>query len=100
VLRFNGNSGSTLAGAGFELIQNAPNPTKGFTNISFNLPEAAEATLTLTNAEGRVVRTLSGSFAKGFNTITLQRAELEAGILFYQLNTATNSATKKMIVVE
>jgi hypothetical protein len=43
---------------------------------------------------------LNGSFAKGFNTLTLQRAELEAGILFYQLNTATHSATKKMIVVE
>lgn len=100
VLRFNGSNGSTLAGAGFELLQNAPNPTKGFTNISFNLPEAAEATLVITNAEGRVVRTLSGSFAKGFNTVTLQRAELEAGMLFYQLNTATNSATKKMIVVE
>jgi hypothetical protein len=39
-------------------------------------------------------------FAKGYNTITLQRAELETGILFYQLDTPTHSATKKMIVVE
>jgi hypothetical protein len=99
-LRFNGTTGSILSGAGFELLQNAPNPTKSFTNISFYLPEAGEATLTISNAEGRVVKMLNGSFAKGFNTLTLQRAELEAGILFYQLNTATHSATKKMIVVE
>ncbi|MCC7464767.1 MAG: T9SS type A sorting domain-containing protein, partial [Saprospiraceae bacterium] len=100
VLRFNSANGSTLTGAGFELLQNAPNPAKGFTNISFNLPEAADATLTISNAEGKVVRRYSGSFAKGMNTITLQREDLEAGILFYQLDTPTHSATKKMIVVE
>ncbi len=99
-LRFNGSNSNTIATAGFELLQNVPNPTKSFTNISFNLPEAAEATLTISNAEGRVIKTLKNEFAKGFNTVTLQRAELEAGILFYQLDTPTNSATKKMIVVE
>lgn len=99
-LRFNGVNGSTVAGAGFELLQNAPNPTKQYTNISFNLPEATEATLTVSNAEGRVIKVLKGEFAKGFNTLTLQRADLESGLLFYQLDTPTNSATKKMIVVE
>jgi len=99
-LRFNGANGSTLAGVGFELLQNAPNPAKSFTNISFYLPEAAEATLTITNAEGRVIKLMKGEFAKGFSTVTLQREELETGILFYQLDTPTHSATKKMIVVE
>jgi hypothetical protein len=99
-LRFNGNNGSVISGAGFELLQNAPNPAKGFTSISFNLPEASEATLTISNAEGRIVKLMKGEFAKGFNTVTLQRADLEAGILFYQLDTPNNSATKKMIVVE
>ena len=99
-LRFQGADGNTLSGAAFELLQNVPNPAKGFTQISFNLPEAAEATLTISNAEGRVIKLLSGSFTQGFNTLTLQRAELETGILFYQLNTPTHSATKKMIVVE
>ncbi len=99
-LRFKSPSGMTINSAGFELLQNAPNPAKGFTNISFFLPEAAEATLTVSNAEGRMVKILKSEFAKGFNTVTLQRAELEAGILFYQLDTPTHSATKKMIVVE
>ena len=99
-LRFNSASGITLSGAGFELLQNVPNPAKGFTNVSFYLPEPAEATLRITNAEGRLIRTMKGEFAKGLSTIALQRADLEAGILFYQLDTPTHSATKKMIVVE
>ncbi len=43
---------------------------------------------------------MQNSFQKGLNTITLNRAELEAGILFYQIATPTHSAVKKMIVVE
>ncbi|MFN0035002.1 MAG: T9SS type A sorting domain-containing protein [Saprospiraceae bacterium] len=99
-LRFSSPAGMMVSGIGFELLQNTPNPAKAFTNITFHLPEAAEATLTISNAEGRVVKTVKGEFAKGINTIALQRAELEPGILFYQLDTPTHSATKKMIVVE
>lgn len=99
-MRFNGQNGSIIAGAGFELLQNVPNPVSGATSISFNLPTAADATLTITNVEGRVLKTLQGSFAKGLNTVTLQRADLEAGILFYQVSTADYSASKKMIVLE
>jgi hypothetical protein len=96
-----------LCGEGIQLPErtepihgNIPNPVNGITSISFNLPSAAEATLTISNADGRVLKTLQGSYAKGLNTVTLQRADLEAGILFYQLNTTEFSATKKMIVVE
>jgi len=99
-LRFKSPTGTTISGAGFELLQNAPNPAKGFTNISFFLPESAEATLTISNSDGKMVKMMKGEFVKGFNTITLQRADLESGILFYQLDTPTHSATKKMIVVE
>ncbi|MBK8554543.1 MAG: T9SS type A sorting domain-containing protein [Lewinellaceae bacterium] len=98
--RFNGQQGAVIAGAGFELLQNMPNPVASSTNINFNLPEASEATLTITNAEGRVVKVVKGEFAKGLNSITLNRADLQAGILFYQLDTKNNSAVKKMIVVE
>jgi hypothetical protein len=99
-MRFSAPTGTTISGVGFELLQNIPNPVNGITSISFNLPSAAEATLTISNADGRVLKTLQGSYAKGLNTVTLQRADLEAGILFYQLNTTEFSATKKMIVVE
>jgi len=99
-LRFNGQNGVST-GAGFELFQNSPNPVASTTVITFNLPEAAEATLTINNAEGRLIKTINGSFAKGLNTVTLQRNDLPAtGILFYQLTTPTHSAVKKMVVGE
>lgn len=99
-LRFNGAAGPVVTGAGFELLQNTPNPAKSATNISFHLPETTEATLTVSNAEGRILKVVKGTYAKGFNTITLNRGDLEAGILFYQLDTPANSAVRKMIVVE
>jgi hypothetical protein len=98
--RFNGSNGSIVAGAGFELLQNTPNPVASTTTITFNLPEAASATLKISTTEGRVIKTLNSNFVKGLNTVTLNRADLETGILFYQLDTPTHSAVKKMIVVE
>jgi len=98
--RFNGQNGSVIAGAGFELLQNTPNPVSATTNIAFNLPEAAKATLTISNVEGRILKVIKGEFGKGLNTIVLNRSELEVGVLFYQLDTPTNSAVKKMIVVD
>jgi hypothetical protein len=99
-LRFNSATGSVVAGAGFELLQNTPNPVKDATTIVFNLPEAAEATLTVSTVEGRVVKTLTGQYAKGLNTVTLNHSDLEAGVLFYEVRTATDRAAKKMIVTE
>jgi hypothetical protein len=99
-LRFNGQNGAVLSGNQFELFQNTPNPVQGQTLISFNLPEASDATLTISNAEGRILKVLNGSYAKGLNTVTLLRSDLAAGLLFYQLDTPTHSATKKMVVAE
>ncbi|MCC6283511.1 MAG: T9SS type A sorting domain-containing protein, partial [Saprospiraceae bacterium] len=96
--RFQNNG--PIVGTGFELYQNQPNPVVGKTSISFSLPESAEATLKITTVEGRVVKVVKGAFAKGLNTVTLNRAELETGILFYELSTANNSAVKKMIIVD
>ncbi len=95
--RFDGN---TVVEAGFELLQNVPNPVRSETQISFYLPTASDATLKITNAEGRLLKLVNGSYAKGLNTITLGAGELETGILFYQLETPTHSASRKMIVVK
>jgi hypothetical protein len=89
-----------IAGVGFELYQNQPNPFVNKTQfIGFFLPEAAEATLSVFDETGRVVYQQKGQFAKGENTIALDRALLNTtGMLYYKLETATDSyATKKMI---
>ncbi|MBU6341280.1 MAG: T9SS type A sorting domain-containing protein, partial [Bacteroidetes bacterium] len=97
--RFNGTTG-IVAGSGFELFQNTPNPVEGRTNISFNLPSASEATLTITTIDGRIVKVINGNYAKGLNTVTINRSDLSSGVLFYQLSAGSNNATKKMVVVE
>jgi hypothetical protein len=94
-LRFDGK---TIAGVGFELYQNQPNPFVNKTFVGFHLPEAATATLTVYDETGRAVFTQKGDFAKGYNAISLDRALLNTtGVLYYTLETATDSATKKMI---
>ena len=98
-LRFNGLNGN-LSGKQFALFQNTPNPVANTTNIGFNLPEDASVTLTLTNVEGRVVKVVRGDFAAGLNNIEINRSDLEPGVLFYQIETPTHSAVKKMVVVK
>jgi hypothetical protein len=90
--------GKTIAGIGFELYQNQPNPFVNKTTVGFYLPEAAEATLSIMDEAGRVVYQQKGQFAKGENNIQLDRALINTtGLLYYKLETATDSATKKMI---
>ena len=91
-------SGKTISGLGFELYQNQPNPFVGKTTIGFYLPEAAEAILTVFDETGRSVFMQKGEFSKGENAITLDRTLLNtSGVLFYKLETATDTATRQMI---
>jgi len=90
--------GKTISGVGFELYQNQPNPFVNKTSIGFFLPAASEATLSIFDETGRMVYQQKGQFAKGENMIALDRALLNTtGVLYYKLETATDSATKKMI---
>jgi hypothetical protein len=86
----------------FELYQNMPNPFKDATVIGFNLPEAQTATLKIYDTSGKVIQLIEGEFSKGFNTVNLNRTDMEinTGILYYQLETDTHTATKKMIIIE
>jgi hypothetical protein len=96
-LRFRGANGATVAGLGFELYQNVPNPFVGKTQVGFHLPEAAEAVLTVVDETGRVVYRQKGQFAKGHNAFLIDRSDLPAGVLRYSVETATDAATRSMI---
>ncbi len=94
-LRFSGN---TIAGVGFELYQNQPNPWVGKTMVGFHLPAAATATLTVYDETGRVLFTRKGDYARGYNAVQLDASVLRGqGVLYYRLETATDSATRKMV---
>jgi hypothetical protein len=95
-LSFNGQKAD-----GFELYQNMPNPFKSQTIIGFNLPEVGLAKLTISDISGKVVNEVEREFVKGYNEIQVNSNELPAfGVLYYTLKTATETATKKMIIVE
>ena len=96
-LRFEDAIGVT---APFALMQNTPNPFRDQTVIGFVLPEAASARLTIYDVSGKQVKLVSGDYEAGYNEISLNKTDLAEGMLYYQLETATNTATKKMFIVK
>ncbi|MCB9284938.1 MAG: T9SS type A sorting domain-containing protein [Lewinellaceae bacterium] len=93
-LTFNGSDANAFA-----LYQNVPNPFKGVTVIGFTLPEASTATLKVMDVSGKVLQVVNGDYAKGYNEVRLSNIDA-TGVLYYQLDTPTHSATKKMIIIE
>jgi hypothetical protein len=85
----------------FELYQNVPNPFEGKTIVGYTLPREMAAVLTVYDVSGRVllVKDLSGS--KGYNETAISRSELNsAGVLYYQLDAADYTATKRMVLID
>ncbi|MEO1261942.1 MAG: T9SS type A sorting domain-containing protein [Bacteroidota bacterium] len=85
----------------FELYQNTPNPFNGNTYIGFNLPVSGMASLTISDFSGRILNRIEREFEKGYNEIQINSNDLPAsGVLYYTLETAAETATRKMVVVE
>ena len=93
----------------FALLQNYPNPLQTTTIIPFNLPQGSAASLTVFDAQGRVITTIHSTFQAGYNEITLDCANLNiTGMLYYRLTTLSvpkafgteqYSATRSLFVV-
>ncbi|MCB0704182.1 MAG: T9SS type A sorting domain-containing protein [Saprospiraceae bacterium] len=84
---------------GFALYQNKPNPFVQTTNISFYLPVASEASLTIMDVSGRVLKVIESEYSKGLHEVEISNLQ-SSGLLYYRLDTPTHSATKKMIMIE
>jgi Cohesin domain/HYR domain len=83
------------------LYQNQPNPFAEETMIGFRLMANERATVRIFNANGQLVRTIVGDFAKGFNSIMVRPTDLgAAGVYYYELSTPTFSDRKKMILID
>ena len=95
-------SNGEVASAGFEVYQNTPNPFRAETMIGFNLPQDAEATLTISDASGRVLTVLRGDYAAGYNTIDVTKDMIQgaSGVLNYTITAGEYTTTKKMVVVK
>jgi len=95
-------SNGTVADAGFEIYQNTPNPFQANTLIGFNLPADAQATVTITDASGRVLTVVRGDYAAGYNHINVTKDMIQGatGVLTYTVTTGKFTATKTMVVVK
>jgi hypothetical protein len=82
----------------YALLQNQPNPFAGKTTISFTLPEAGEATLSIYDLAGRQLYSNTSQFVKGLNLVEISTASMNAsGVMYYKLQSGSFTATQKMI---
>ena len=85
----------------FGLGQNYPNPFNSATRISFDLPREAHATVKVFNVMGQEVVVLADEFMNsGTHSIMFNADELPSGIYFCNLRTATQSETRKMVLLK
>jgi len=85
----------------FALYQNMPNPFESKTVIRFDLPKAGQATLTIFDGAGKVIKEIDGDYSRGENFVEVRRSDLMgSGLLYYRLESGEYSAVKKMILME
>ncbi len=85
----------------YSLHQNYPNPFNPTTSITFDVPEAANVTLSVTNALGIEVAVLvNGRVESGSHTVQFNAATLPTGIYFYVLKSGAFSSTQKMLLLK
>lgn len=85
----------------FGLEQNYPNPFNPTTNISYNLPQAADVTLTVYNMLGKEVAVLvNGQKSAGSHTVAFDASGLSSGVYMYRLQSNAITVTKMMTLLK
>jgi hypothetical protein len=84
-----------------EFYGNKPNPFYSATIVSFSLPEAQSVVMTVFNSSGSVLLQTTKWLGAGQQEIPVNGADLkESGLLIYTVETAEETFTGKMILVE
>jgi hypothetical protein len=90
----------------FMLAQNYPNPFNPTTTIQFDLASKSKVTLEVYNVLGQSIRTLvNGILGAGNHTVIWNATDnngdrVSSGVYFYRLNTETNKAVRKMLLIK
>jgi len=83
------------------LYQNIPNPFSASTLIPFELPNAAEAELSIFDVNGQVLLVVHIEGQAGYNEFEVTTDQLaKAGVLYYQIESNQQVATKRMLMVK
>ena len=90
----------------FGLSQNFPNPFNPVTNISFQVPEASDITVSVYNMMGQKVADLvQGHVEAGYHQVVwdsrnLQGESVSSGVYLYTITSGDFHAMKKMILMK
>lgn len=82
--------------ASYVLYQNEPNPFVTTTSIGFELPKAANYTLTVFDVTGKELKVINSKGVAGYNRVTIDGISA-TGVLTYRLESDDFTATKKMV---
>jgi uncharacterized delta-60 repeat protein len=99
-----GDAPAPRPGAGFALSAPAPNPLRGVTRVSFELPNAGRVTAAVLDVSGRLVRRLTDAvLPPGTHEITWDGREdtgrsVAGGIYFMAVRTDAGSAARRILV--
>ncbi|WP_143537472.1 T9SS type A sorting domain-containing protein, partial [Rubrivirga sp. SAORIC476] len=100
VLRIGTSASAEAAITEVELTAIAPNPSTGAARVSFALPEAGPARVTVYDVRGRSVATLvDGPLSAGRHEATLDSGSLAAGVYVVRLEAAGAVVTRQAVVV-
>lgn len=84
-----------------QLHQNYPNPFNPITQITYDLPEAANVELSVFNMLGQKIRVLeSARKAAGSHTVTFDASALNSGVYIYLLRADQAVFTRKLMLLK
>jgi len=83
-------------------IQVSPNPFNSQLSVSFNLPEAGNASVRIYDLSGRLISTVTeGLFPAGSNSVEWDvPVELSSGCYFVQYNSELGSRTESVVLIK
>ncbi len=82
-----------------ELHQNRPNPWTEETVIPFELPERGEVTISITNALGVEMSTMTREFSSGKQQYKINNESWPAGLYYYTIRFGDVQLTKTMLIL-
>jgi hypothetical protein len=98
---FGGSNDGDIAEENLQLFQNQPNPFNDQTTISFYLPEATKVILSIYDVSGKLLKEIKGDYSQGMNVEEINRSDLQgSGMLYYKLSTDSETATRRMILLD
>lgn len=85
----------------YQLHSNYPNPFNPVTTIGFEVPEAGRVTVTVYDALGRLVQTVTDrSYPPGRHAIAFEAGNLPSGMYLYRMEAASFRAQRTMILLK